>query len=61
MEEYGEKIKNSRYFRAFCFVCGDPMRVSKGKLYLRGTRKKRILYCESCSVKDKREGFVAAF
>lgn len=28
----GDKILNSKYYRAFCFICGDAIRVPKRKL-----------------------------
>jgi len=31
-EKRGEKIPNSKYYRDFCFVCGEAMRVEKFKL-----------------------------
>ena len=31
MEKAGERIAGSRYFRAFCLKCGEPIRVSSPK------------------------------
>lgn len=44
MEKLGEKIAGSRFYRAFCARCSDPLRVDEEVL------KKGIdLYCEQCS------------
>lgn len=32
IEEKGSKIRGSKYYRDFCFVCGDAIRVPKRKL-----------------------------
>lgn len=38
----GEPIPGSRYFRAFCGRCGDPMRVDYAHL-------REATYCETCA------------
>ena len=46
MESRGQRINGSRYYRAFCIGCGDPVRVTKYKNYL-----KTSIFCEECNPK----------
>jgi len=44
MEEHGDSVINSLFFRAFCCGCGTPMRVKKSELDIRH-------WCETCDPK----------
>lgn len=44
MEKRGEKIAGSRYRRAFCFHCGEPVRASKD-----------WAICDKCNTRGDRE------
>lgn len=44
---YGEPIKGSRYYRAFCPGCLCPVRVTQAKIENGDT-----IFCESCSPKN---------
>jgi hypothetical protein len=44
MEKAGEPIPGSKYVRAFCALCGEPMRVS-AEVFRGGAP----IRCESCS------------
>jgi len=43
MEKAGEPIPGSKYVRAFCTICGDPMRVSRERF-----QDGQYGPCESC-------------
>ena len=51
MEKYGHKIAGSKYFRAFCCRCGEPMRIDESRV--QHLKKNRNHYCEVCSPKHK--------
>jgi len=46
MEDRGQPIKGSRFYREFCSECEEPMRVTKEKVGVG-------LLCEQCNPKHK--------
>ena len=46
MERRGQSIPGSRFYRDFCFECGEPMRVSEDRLK-KGIKNR----CETCDPK----------
>ncbi len=57
MTEFGEQIPNSKYYRAYCFRCGEPMRVTETRLediktaiaFKELKDAPCAIYCEECS------------
>jgi hypothetical protein len=56
MEKFGDPIPGSRFFRAFCARCGQPVRVT-GETIQRAQLEvlsgdfdvDRLIYCEECA------------
>ena len=49
MEKRGEKIKNSKLYRDFCFGCGAPIRVRKSDLRMDNHSEIKLRnVCEDC-------------
>lgn len=53
MERFGEQIKGSRYYRAFCQRCHTPMRV---KACYDKDNKPIFYYCEECGERTQHIG-----
>ena len=49
MEKYGELIAGSRFYRAFCTLCNEPIRVKYSQLSKQKRHRGHI--CEICNPK----------
>jgi len=41
MEKRGERVKDSQFYRSFCTLCGEPIRVCKEDI-------NKEIYCQEC-------------